>query len=256
MKTSEEMASSVLCRAKQEKQIRNRRRKITAVSALCACCLVLTAVAVAGPNREEPQLAVQVQQSTARTKVMVVNNGSADSRSAELIRDVRMPYKVMIRVWDVAGLSDAELERVEEEEQRFAEDIWGLTDYKTASHTCWGSENVLISIVTVEQLFLVVDDYDQIADYEVETTEMGYIDTFGEIYKEESGADLGLSFGWTLSNKAVEMIEKDPAVKLSTFSDTITVTVKFKDETQEKVVVDMQVEDDGQVYAVHRGTER
>ena len=42
-------------------------------------------------------------------------------------------------------------------------------------------------------------------------------------------------------------------MKLSTLRDTITVFVEFTDGTTETVVADVIIQDDGQVFIVHRG---
>ena len=45
----------------------------------------------------------------------------------------------------------------------------------------------------------------------------------------------------------------DPSTPLSNLSDTVTITIHYKNGTKEIVMIDITVDDNGQVYMTQRG---
>ena len=56
-----------------------------------------------------------------------------------------------------------------------------------------------------------------------------------------------------MSLETQETYVTDPSTPLSNLSDTITVTIHYKNGTKEIVMIDITVDDNGQVYMTQRG---
>ena len=121
MKTYEEMAQSVIRRAKAHQAARNRWiiGSVAAVLVLCAC------VGVMG-NRPQPDAALQDQTAvpdvttvTVPADIRCVTFLSSDgNRTAEMKKNVETPCLMEVRVKDVLGLSEEEKAAVVEAEKQ------------------------------------------------------------------------------------------------------------------------------------------
>lgn len=247
MKSYEEMTASALERGKAKRQALKRKAAIGWTTA-CTCCLCLVLLAVTSPGKTEPAQQLQSVQNEPRVGIMLLSS-ETDTQPKELIRGVKQPYLYQIRVHEVDNLTEDEQKAFVQKEREYAEQIFGANAADRA-FTCGAGENCVITLISMGRLVLTVDDYGMIKDYSVSTTENGYIDFIGRVF---AGTDQGLQFGWTLSQMAFHKIEEDPKVKLSEFSDTITVCVEFIDGSVETVVADVMIQDDGQVFIIHRG---
>lgn len=248
MKSYEEMTRSVLDRAQLQRQRSKRRNAIGWTAATAACCLCLALLAVFAPGKTESKTPTQQLTAEPQARIMLLSSPE-DTQPKELIRDVVEPYVYQIRVHEVDNLSGDEQKAFIQKEREYAEQIFGASAADRA-FTCGAGKNCVITLISMGRLMLTVDDYGLIKDFSVSTTENGYINFIGRVF---AGTDQGLQFGWTLSQTAIHKIEEDPKVKLSEFSDTITVSVEFIDGSVETVVADVMIQDDGQAFIVHRG---
>ena len=246
MKSYEEMTASVLERGKIERK--NRKRKAAAGWSVACACLCLALVAVLGPGKAEPNVPAQQVATQPRVGIMLLSSES-DPQPKMLVRDVSEPFHYLIRVLETKGLNDEEVKALMAQERAYAESLWSPEGARRR-FTCYGGKTAVISIMSAGRLMLSVDDYRFIKDFTVTTTETGYV---GEYVHRTAGENQGIAFGWILSQSVIDQIEADPTVKLSTFSDTITICVEFQDGTTETVIADVVIQDDGQVFIVHRG---
>lgn len=251
MKSYEEMTKSVLDRAKAQRQAQKRRRTTAWTAAAIAGCLSLALLTVVKPGQTASQAPVQQLEAAPKARIMLLADAE-DPQPKELIRDVVEPYRYLIRVLDATGMDADARKAVMDAEKEYSQQLWTPSG-ANRSFTCYGGKTAIISLMSAGRLMLTVDDYDQIKDYKVTTTENGYISVYAHFNKDVPGVAQGIGFGWTLSNSAIEQIEANPSMKLSTLRDTITVYVEFTDGTTETVVADVIIQDDGQVFIVHRG---
>lgn len=247
MKSYEEMTRSVLDRAQQQRR-RNNRKNTIGWAAAIACCLCLTLLAVLAPGKAEPEAPAQHLTDKPQARIMLLSN-SQDTQPKELIRDVVEPYVYRIRVHETEEIDLEEQQAFIQQEMAYAEEFW-VDGVENRAFTCAAGKTSVVTLLFAGRLMLVVDDYSTIKDYTVTTTGTGYISDIGH---RVAGEVQGLAFGWTLTGASVDAIVDDPRVKLSTFSDTITVCVDFQNGTTETVIADVIVQDDGQVFIVHRG---
>lgn len=247
MKSYEEMTQAVITRVKEERQIRKRRRSNTLKATLCVCSLCLIFFGSTKLLVQETPESTRVLNQTPRTGFVLVS-AAAHVAPTKLLKDLTVPCKSEIRVRDVTDYSKEEWEIAWEEAKVSGKEVMENSEADDWSMH-FGSDTAIISVISDGRLELVVDDIDTVEDTQVTTTEMGVVNLGAAKYYE--GDDSIIVF-WRPSDAAIKQIEEDPNIKLSTLSFTLTVTVKFKDGIKETAIIDINVDEDGSVYAVQR----
>jgi len=251
MKSYEEMTDSVLARAKVKKAV-HKRRSINAVIVASLLCIVGVSV-FAGRNAES-----HVKGGTHREPriSLFCVTANAEQQRQQMLKDEKLPYCAVLRVHDVAGLS--ELEKLElrtadkeyiEQMSRQNTDDYGKLNWSTTSYA---NDKVMVTSMFAGSFYLSVDDYKQIRDVSATTSEFGYFIIHGSDYHDAAAAD-GVGVTWGLSGEGIDMITKNPQMKLSEITDTIVVTVEFNDGTKDVVTIDIELDDAGQIYGIFRG---
>lgn len=145
MKTCEEMARSVMHRAKAHKAVMKRRVVTVTAAVLCICCIGLVAFAMNAPIPEEPvaqlrQTAPVVEDVPAMEDVPTIDDPvvedpvqisdarvtflSASGESQVIMREgVTLPLKMEMRVKNLQGLTEEEKEAIIEAEGQYAESV-------------------------------------------------------------------------------------------------------------------------------------
>lgn len=253
MKNYEEITQSVLNTAKVRRAAQKRRsRTIIASAAACACALALVlfagikrpAPAPADTATENPTAVIQVQ---PRVKLLTAVN--KDTKQ-ELIQGVRTPFDFRMQVLDVRGMSEEEIAVLYDEQWAAAKALARESKLDEAISQS-GGPTAIITLISQGKFFVQIDDIDQVDDLSVTTTSAGYVNK-NKVNKPNG--DAGIEFTWHMSTETINTIEKDPAMKLSQLSDTVTIEVTFKDGITETVIMDLIFGDSGQIYAVRRGT--
>lgn len=293
MKSYEEMAQSVLCRARAERAVRRRKRNCIAVVLACVCCAVLTVTAGVGAlsrgqvtlRGTKPSEIVEnpVTQPTDTTSNNIYQDSPevtllhciGDTEVVQMREGIRVPYRALVRVRDITGVDDKEFAAVLEQEQACIDELF--SEYPRDALNSWGryrGENVLITTISAGGFRLRLEKASAVRGISVSVTEMGYMVLVPELengYGSASGKrsiDLDraairgicgdaageIDFLWSISPKAAQIIKSNPSVKLSELRDTVTVTVTYEDGGEETLIVDMLVSDSGEIFAVHRGT--
>lgn len=196
------------------------------------------------------------------------------SQKTELIEDVTLPYRTLIRVRDISNIEDEQLSVVLEEEQKYIESFF--SHFPKRAFNSWGryrGEDVLITTLSAGSFVLQFDDPSAVESVEISVTDMGYArlahrvegycciaGDFLNICLDQNGlqqaiqpSEGGLTMFWQISNQAASMIKEDHTLPLSTLQDTITIRVGLKDGREETCSIDMIVDDSGNVYAIYRG---
>lgn len=248
MKTYKEMTQSVLEKAKNRRAGRNRIIALAA-SFLVLCTAALTALAL-GTGRAP---------AVRQPRLVLMCAASEYSQQEEMIEGVVTPLEFLIRVRDIRGINRyRDIIDIIAEEAAFREEIRNeeVDGIKPDSrYVRWQNEDAIISLLYKGFLFLAVEDYDLVQDMSVKTTDAGQATVERYLHNEEGeGARRGISINWVLSETTVDKIQDDPAMKLSTICDTITVTVNFKDGTTETVKIELTADDEGHIYVTHKGT--
>ena len=236
-----------MARANQARQMHKRKCLIALTAIAGVCCLCMIVFGMQKPQRmPEPQNFVQTINREPRLG-FAIRCSAAEAKPAELIKDVITPCEMLLRVRDVTGMDETERNDVSDEEKRFAREIFENWDERTSNTIIqWGSETAVISMIYAGELELMIDNYDEVESKSVTATEMG-LTSLGYVDSYEGDDKISIFLG--LSDAAIEMIENDPGIALSTFSHSLTVTVEFKDGTTETAVIDIIIDDEGYMYA-------
>lgn len=253
MKTYEEMTKMVLLRAKAQKAVQKRRCGKVLAAAACVCCIALAVFAAAKIN-----LSPEGEKSGASRLSVFCITANAAAQRQQMLKGEKVPYHAVIRVRDVKGVSDLELVELRIADREYAQQIArqnpdelsGGPDWSTTS---WITDKVMITTIFAGSFWIEVDDYSEVRDVSVTTTEIGWVAQHLADYYDESLKD-GIGITWSLSEAGVDMIENDPEMKLSELNDTVTVAVEFLDGSKETAVIAITVDDDGQVYGTFEGS--
>ena len=253
MKSHKEMTNAVLSRAKAKKAAQKRRCRKWIVTAICVCCFGMAVLVGTRINQNTNDR----ENKSSRLSVFCITANAATQQET-MLKDEKIPYCAVIHVWDITGLEALELVELQRADIEYVkqmagskpDDFPGGPDIFSAS--CIEGKT-MISTIFAGTFYLSVDDYKQVKDVSVTTTEIGWTATFGMNYYDPSLRD-GIGIIWTLSNDGTKRILKNPEMKLSELKDTITIMVEFKDGTKESAVVDITVDDDGWIYGTFRGT--
>lgn len=250
MKSYEEMTEAVLLRGKKERAAL-KKKHLTVVSAVVCLCLVATAVFAgmgagtqAGNHDREPRLSV------------FTITASAEQQRQPMLKGERVPCYAVLRVHNIKGLQNKDLLEIRTNDREYAENIMG--EYRGSapngpdwSTVIWSSENIMVSCMYSGSFWLTVDDYNQIQDVSIKTTEFGSAVMHGADFYDALKAD-GVGITWTPSQMWLEILEKDPERKLSGITDTISVSVEFKSGETEVLYIDISVDDDGRIFGTYR----
>lgn len=259
MKTYKEMTESVVMKAKAEQKRRSRTVGIIASAAVVVCFICTVAVALQGQMTDGTAKA-----GTLRESRLVLMCAAAEFEQEEaLVEGVITPLKYLVRVRDIRGVVlEAERAEIDREEAAINKELLSAQSGAQGEKgsTRWGSKNTIVSLVQNEFLYIMVADYEQVLDMSVKTTDAGCATVVPYPYErtDENGAvtkvDTGIHINWSLSDATINRIDADPDMKLSEISDTVTVTVNFKDGTTETVKIELTADDEGHIHVTHKGT--
>ena len=252
MKSYEQMTESVLIRAKVEKAAQKRRHRKVLAAAVCMC---FAGLAVFGGVTAARQAGGE-KSRTPRVSLFCVT-AHADVQPQQMFKGGTVPYNAVLRVRDITGLSDKQVQELQNADKEYADEMaqknpekhgnfnWSVTSRQT--------DRILVTTIYAGTFYLTVDDYAQVRDVLVTTTGIGDASINGVDYYDPLLSD-GMGITWALSGEGVDMIEKDPKMRLSQITDTVTVTVEFIDGTKEIAFIDITVDDAGQIYGTFQGT--
>lgn len=252
MKSNEEMVNSVLNRAKVERARQNCVRRTAISAAACFCIIAVAALGIARlwlPQVDLPP--VLATETTGKSRLSVFTVNAAEYKT--MIEGVEIPQG-FIRVRDISENTD--LEKVFIRREMLAEGETLGEDVYVRTMTWRESEDTIIVVAFAERLMVIPEDIEQIVDCSA-VAQVGdnygcYINPgkdmeTGEIYR-------GIEVRWFPSTEFFDKLLKNPETKLSELEDTIVVTVKFADGSQESVAVDVNADDEGKIYMTYRDT--
>ena len=279
MKTYEEMAQSVLLRAKSHRTIR-RRRIIGAAATTCVLVICMGIILIKTPvGSEAPTLqtltVTEPSSAPAQAHITFLYNDGKDATCMD--KDILIPCRNQLRVQDISGLSATEADAVAETEKKYANEL--ITSYSEEVHGGWCQyygENVVMTSIHVGYFVLRIEDPKQVERIHASTkgavgltnlpgfgeweydananypTPREYGLTHKEVQQYYGSACGGLGIGWIFGGELMKLFEKE-LIPLSTLRDTITITVTYLDGTVETHAIDMIFDDNGEVYAIYQG---
>lgn len=295
MKTSEEMARSVMTRAKARRSAQKRNIITAAVALVCVCGIGVGAWIMGrtpaqpvnpqhlqptnamqlSPTEElptqptEPSVPNQVTNIELRpVRISLMSSLSSGGDTVTLENGVRIPGQQQIRVLDIRGMTEDEIQAAYEAEQKYAAAVTEKIreDYPEYSNHFSVGKNGIVTCISAGCLNVPVEDSSMVEDIRVSVTgggKMCHIQPLQEYRYGEDGPkeyivrnwEVGKdnTMIWMLSEEMRWKLNNDPSIPLSSITSTITATVNMKDGSKRSVIVDVSVDDDGMVYFTSRG---
>lgn len=243
MKSNEEMARSVLERVKKAKARQVRIRSTVVSVAACACVALLAVFGAA----ERWSMSME----TTNTHLSVFSVSAAEYKS--MIEDLEFPLGI-IRVRDVSD--NTELEKVFIRREILAEGEALGDGALVSTRTMRESNDVMVMVAFAERLMVIPEDIGAVADYSVtaQTGDNCWCNINPGKDKETGELYRGIEVNWYPPTTYFDMLLENPETSLSELADTITVTVRFTDGSVETAVVDVNGDDDGNIFMTYRGT--
>lgn len=212
------------------------------------------------------------QQSIKQISPFIMVAGAAESELATeehktLKLNETFPFAYKLSVIDVRGMSESEKQAKLMQMSREFEDTVinsSSAEYEMAQGCIRGGfENIIFTEVIYNKFVLDLKDKESIKSINVKnSSKWGYVEYLSSMPFEESeemviphGTDITVSgdeynsdrdgFLWRNSHNLDNAINDNPDIPLSTFKDTITFTVEYKDGTKEIGVIDVTFDDEG-----------
>ncbi len=288
MKTYEEMAQSVIRRAKAHKAVRNRWI-LGSAAAILALGLCLGLMAAGRHNDDITLQKGEVQQSevpavttpkpvqTQPTELPATNSPqvtflySNGNEITPLQADVYNPCLMEVRVKDIRGLSEEERNAVCEAEKQYAETlVKAHPDAKGYQWSQFDRKNVVVTSISVGHFIIGMPDPSQIEsvhatiqgmvqltymnseDVPIGQPTLEYEDDHIAIQNKYYPPHGGMEVGWRLSNESIASLDQG-SITLKDIHDTITFTVTYVDGTIEVHTIDLIFTENGQVHALYQG---
>ena len=297
MKTYHEMTESVLQKAGAEILKKERRRRnlvcITA-SGLCLALLLtvlgmgMEQTPVVSPTQpKQPALSVDAAKDTqptdvtevpkptdpidetqpiqqGNTKVFLLTSTDGQETFEPVSADVSFPLYSNIKIRDVRGLTDAELEKALEEEDAMlngSKFIHYIGGDKDGFVTTMGSRNAIWTVTHKGKLTLDFSDCPRLLNVDIQTTEVGNVglsrrltEDYPEVINQNHWPyTLKASLNWSVSDRYAHEFEKNSEYHLETLRDTITVTIYYENGATETLIFDITVNEEGQIFVTQRG---
>lgn len=262
MKTYNEMTESVLKLAKARAAAQKRkRRKIFGLVGATTCVALVLVAAIVAKRMERPTVSAPQETESnettppaaQRNDATVVLLSTVDGQQVEdfLKPGVATPTEWLIRVRDIRGLSEAERKKALREEEDFADALWekNKPNWKAFKSTTRHS-NTIISHICTGCLSVTFDDLSLISSMDVETTGTGTI--FRSSWSAWTEPRGGIQLDWVFSSETRKILDKEPETPLSTFEDTIVLTVNYKDGSQKIFTFYITLNDEGQVFVTQK----
>lgn len=240
-----------------------------AVFALCITNLPAKDALTTSPGKAESTAGTSTATGWGGVMLAYAADGEGETQYLELGVTVPLSYKM--KVTDLRGLSEKERDAVIEKESReYKAEIDALLYYGGYDVM----ENVLICRTVSNQYTLDIDDPASVENIHLTCTEYGLLgypdfrnsvetanafltgtdltipgDVYAQIMELEAAGESHFGIDWRTSGEMDEAIDADPDKPLSSYSDTLTFTVNFKDGTVAQSVVELTFDDDGNLTA-------
>ena len=265
MKSYREMTESVLEKAGTEIKKKERRRRngllITASSLCFALLLTVLGMGMERSMTMQPGLSADVTdalQPTQQAKVKITYLTDVEDQTTQesVSPDVSVPLGAMIRIRDIRGLSEEEVDNARQEEMSIAKEF-GITG--KSSYTKWEYPGHITTIVSNGGITLDFSDCATVENVAVETTEVGLVTKSAHLYGPNQEDTIywpnvrEADFRWSISSEFAFALDEDPTIPLESIRDVITIKIDYTDGTEETLVFDITVNEEGYIFVTQRG---
>ena len=199
MKTSEDMARSVICRAREHRRNRNRRLAVIGLTALGVCIFGVGVASLYGKGQRastalsvSPTVmtvdsnptagTVEEQPTTVSQPVfeegerVIFLSGSTSGSLVKLQENVSLPVRIEMIKRDLRGLSEAEKEAICKADREYADSV--IAECPKEKGFCWTqnvNRNVAITTILSGHIQFRVEDRDTVDNILITTTGTGQL---------------------------------------------------------------------------------
>ena len=181
--------------------------------------------------------------------------------------NMTFPIAQVFRIWDMRGMTDEEKIQTKLEADEFEEEFRNKYG-KLSGEGKYGGytyDHFITKELSAGHASIVILDGSQVKSVERETTGVFNLGKSYAIHHQDVtvGKDeYAVTFpagsnryflDLTLTLETLKTIINDPSTPLSNFCETITITIHYNNGTKEIVVIDVTIDDNGQVYMTQRG---
>lgn len=252
---------------------RNRQVTLRIVS-FCLAFAIIFGVGFLSPSKTPAPQQHTTENKLPQNKnvnafIMVASAANTESTETATVNKTlelneEYPYEVYLDVKDTTGLSDAEKTKVGNELDDVFYKYCAEKKFDTGSAELCVKENIIMTICTFNEFKLDLDDTENIKSINVKNTskygQMVYDTNKPTFSPPDHGNDITIngedfdfeksSFYWSHTEELEKAFDENINAPFSTFNDTITFTVEYKDGSKAIGVVDLVFDDDGNATAV------
>ena len=249
-------------------------------AAMCLCIATAAVLALGGsPNTpSEPTVPTGTLGGLQPVGIALFRCSPTDGNTILLEKDVVTPVRIQIRVKNVQGLDSVEAREIRDAELQYAKERLGKYGVNHSGYVYGWSENAVVTIVYDSCPYIPIENPDLVASVHVSVSGDGYIGNMppmkdpqtrqnipGEYYADSADVKnvsssyyagmpyRGFDLSYVINGEVHSALLKDPTIPLSTIEGTITTTVTMKDGSVMVSIVDVTVDDSGEVYFTSRG---
>lgn len=220
------------------------------------------------PETTEPVQPDSSEPAVPPTEMKVYYLSSTTTQVSQqfLMEGVAIPIGGEIRVRRFGGLTKEERAQAIQEEKALNEAYWkaNSTDYAQVQGTVRTEYYAMVSCLVKGTISLEFADKDHVSSVELENIwENGIAGASRHYTKEvtygEGENQITFPVGsmrylifWCLPMELQQKLLNDPYMSFSDISDTITITVNYSNGARQTLVIDVTVDDEGQIYMTQR----
>lgn len=254
-----------------------RNKQVTlSITAFCLAFAIIFGVGFLVPQPDENTTKQQSTTGNIATQNKKVNPfimvaSAANSESTEtatvnktLELNEEYPYEVYLKVRDIRGLSDAKISETVKEMSEAFNSYCVERDFYIGTAMVCSTSNIVLAQCALNEFKLNLEDTENVKLINVKNTskygEMVYNEHKPDFDAPEHGNDITINgadfdfeksgFYWDHTIELEKAFDENINILFSTFNDTITFTVEYKDGSKAIGVVDLVFDDDGNATAV------
>jgi hypothetical protein len=196
---------------------------------------------------------------------------SATKDTAELMpmqANMTLPWDHMIRVRSLKGMTEEQKRQIRSEENSMMHAFRGKYQGLVGEgrYEYFEGEDVIIHHWSAGRASVILMNGSNVKSVDCESLgvlEVGrgtsnltkdYTIGKGEYAVTIPANSMRITLNCRMSEETHKYFEENPETPLSTIRDTVTLTINYKNGTKEIVVIDVTVDDDGQIYMTQRGS--
>ncbi len=259
-----------------------RNKQVTlSITAFCLAFAIIFGVGFLVPSKtSKPQQNTTEntvpQNKTVNAFIMVASAANTENaentestekttviKALELNEEVCM-YGVYLEVCGISGLSDLEIEKIENEFNDIFDEYCAKNNFDRGRAQISVQDNVILNLCLFDEFVLDLEDVENVKSINVKNTSR-YSEMVHSYYKPgfyvpEHGNDFNVytedygfeeyCFYWEHTEEMGKAFDENINTPFSTFNDTITFTVEYKDGSKAIGVVDLVFDDNGNATAV------